>query len=142
MRLVVPNIVDFSKNNSRKNLTFYFKSVTTNIKKVQQTMVKRSKLNLSTTSDIYKKKINISAPSQISSQILVEFLQDCILDIGDYITIDKKGYPKVSQRKGTLLYVFEDKTRSGYCYDQQIENTMLTMFIPAKYVKPIITQNK
>ena len=102
-------------------------------------MPKRTKLNQHISNgDIYRQSLISMDSLPTTPKILLEFIEDCELDIGYYLTIDREQYPKILKSKGDIVYAFLDNTRNGYCFDHIINETMISIFIPKPLTRPII----
>ena len=103
----------------------------------------RTKYNISNDGNIYRNSTHSFANNNEKSNIpyvLLEFITDCQLDIGDYRTIDKADYPKVNKITGERIYAFLDRSRNGYCYDHRVHDmtSVISIFIPSETVQIII----
>jgi hypothetical protein len=86
-----------------------------------------------------QRKIIWEIPEAISltptSSVYVEFIQDCLLDIGEYKTFDTSAYPTVIKLAGERIYAYRDTSRVGYVYDHVFDGYRLNMFISAGAVR-------
>ena len=104
-------------------------------------MPKRTKLNSKNLDDgdIYRISTFINQGEQSAiPYVLLEFLEDYQLDIGDYLTIDRDKYPKAYKSAGERVHAFVDASRNGYCYEHRVNDwRVISMFIPSNIVRII-----
>ena len=70
-----------------------------------------------------------------TSSVYLEFIKDCLLDIGEYKTFDTSAYPTVIKLAGERIHAYLDTSRGGYVYDHAFDGYRLNMYIPAGAVR-------
>ena len=82
----------------------------------------------------YKDKDNfLQEKTLFCCRFIIELKNDCLIDIGEYLYIDKDKYPKINMKKGARIICFHDKQRNGYCFDQIIDNMPAVPFHSGRF---------